>query len=374
MAKRRKYTPIWETEKWTPTPEFRTKTFKELGEPISPTKSLAPTPEITPEPTVLEKGVRRPVKGQKFTIGGEEVSAEEFEKITRRQRDIHKLLEEGGRKALTPAEKEAIMTPEEIRERERLEREGITTEELPPEELPPVTAEAKVETPLDFLLRELEEGYATLDTVGGLIPPLIDPETGEPIIQSTVPFSPAGGLGYVKAGKDILNTAKVAQGVRATKVWAGMLKYLKTNWGKIFKWGGLGYVLWGERTIQNIDSALSQTRETLTLPVSLAASDPTQLPLAWDMVEDYEDDILEDERMLKSRENAVPLVKFSGRFRPIYRRIKKLKAAIEVTRTQLSVIEAENRVLTDEETTLLLNNIDVILKEMEDPIKFLGVF
>ena len=125
--------------------------------------------------------------------------------------------------------------------------------------------------------------------------------------------------------------------------------------------------------MQNIDSALSQVRETLTLPVSLAAANPNRVNEAFDMITEFEDDINEYERDLKVREPFALTALVSGRTRPIYQRIRKLRVAVTLAREQIAKTEAGGIALNDEETGLLMNDMNKLLNSMDDPIKFLGV-
>ena len=247
---------------------------------------------------------------------------------------------------------------QEIIERERQKREGIPepiTTELPPETLQPIAEQALVEPELTYtekqpLLKALFSGIKL-------------PED-EKLMMGTLPITPAGAA---------ISTAKVATSSRAIKLWEGTLKALKTNWKKLFKWGGIGYVLWSERSIGNIDSALSQVRESITLPVSLAATNPYRIQDAYDMITDLEADFREYESDVKLKENFTPTMKLTGRTNPIYQRIKKLDSAIALARQQIAKTEAMGTILSPEETTIMLNEMSQLLNQMEDPSKFLGI-
>ncbi|KKL67224.1 hypothetical protein LCGC14_2137140 [marine sediment metagenome] len=337
---------------------------------------LAPAPKPLPKvlPELEEPEIPAPVK-KKFSIDGKQVSKAEFQKVVQER----KFVAEGGRRALTPEEAQVVSAGEagkRERQQEILEREaarrGVSVEELPPEVQEAVTKQALVEGEGEGILQQIADAYTYVDTLGGMIPE----EAQEQLIMGTLPVGPGGLLG-VKQGKAVLNTAKVVTGARATQAWNGMLNVLKN---KVFQkgagWGALGYVWLTERKVGNIDSALSQVRESITLPVSLAAVNPTaNVRIAFDQITDLEDDVNEYESMLQSKliESSFNLG-LTGRLLPVNQRIKKLRAAIELARGQVAKIEASGVVPTDEETIIMLDEINKILNTMEDPIKFLGVF
>ena len=264
-------------------------------------------------------------------------------------------------------QEELISRQEEIIERERLEREGevpvaAPTAEpgvLPPEQLPPVIEQVEAEEGifkriLDFISeKKLKEEFE---------------EAGIEFAEGVLPLGPGGAI------KLAASVGKIATSARAIKVWKGFRAFIKTNMAKnIGKYGTIGFGLATERSLSNIDSALSQVRESLTLPVSLAAANPNRIGDAWDMLEDYELDIREYEQLVQQKKWFTPSAIFAGRTRPIFQRIKKLDAALLVAREQIAKIEALGRPLTDEETVFALAEINKILDIMEEPSKFLGI-
>ena len=267
-------------------------------------------------------------------------------------------------------QEQLLESQEAIVERERLEREGV---ELPPGEQPPITEQALAEPEKKGVFEQIGDVYDFVDRLGGLIPDW--EEQGKDVQQGTLPITLGGGvIGGVKKGKAILNTAKSKNFVRATKSFKGVRTAFSKKWvQKLGKYGLIAYGLWSERTMQNIDSALSQVRETLTLPVSLAAANPNRVNEAFDMITEFEDDINEYERDLKVREPFALTALVSGRTRPIYQRIRKLRVAVTLAREQIAKTEAGGIALNDEETGLLMNDMNKLLNSMDDPIKFLGV-
>lgn len=275
------------------------------------------------------------------------------------------------RERLGPTPSEKVETQQEILEREKLKREGV---ELPPTEQEPVTAAAMVQ----------EQERRTLDIVGDFVfgnifekdpitgEPRIDPKTGEPV-RVTLGEVPIGGPLQAKAA---FNAAKVATSARAIKLWGGMLKVLRNKvFQKTAKYGALSYVYLTERKVGNIDSALSQVRESITIPVSMAAANPTKIGDSFDMITDLENDVNEYEEALQSKliESSFN-IGLTGRLLPVKQRIKKLRAAIDLSRDQIAKIEATGVVLSDEETALLMDDMNKILDGMVEPIKFLGIF
>lgn len=299
----------------------------------------------------------------------EEADIKHREAIKSRREEL-KILEEGGRRART---KEELMTPEEIKAEQRikqteiLEKEEEKREEILPEEEP---IEPEREESI------FGRAYQYVDTLGGFVPDW--EKQGVELKQGMLPIIVGGGMtGGVKKGKAVLDAAKVATGARATKLWGGMLKVLRNKvFQKGLKYGTAGYVLFTERKVGNIDSALSQVRESITLPVSLAAasSAPDRYAKSFDMITDLDDDVSEYASMIKGIEVIAPHLKYTGRLFPVYQRIGKLRTAIELAREQIAKLEAADVILSDEETALLLSDIDKILNEMENPIKFLGIF
>jgi len=265
------------------------------------------------------------------------------------------LQEESQRKEEQVLAAEQIPRQEEILEREKGLREETITPELPA---------PKEEIGI------LGKAYNYIDTLGGVIP---DYEAeGIDIKQGTIPVSFGGGAMAIKASKSLLNTQKIATGAKFTKFWNGMRTVLKSKiTQKLGKWTGIGYVLMTERSLSSIDAALSQVRESLTLPVQMAAIDQDYRG-AFDKITDYEEDILEYESMVKDRENYTPSAVFGGRTLPINQRIKKLRDAIELARDQIAKLEAANVLLTDEELALALENINKVLGDFGEPSKFLG--
>ena len=305
-------------------------------------------PKVTPE-----ESAERMAKGKAY-IREREKLASRMGVTSKRAGELLVPKEEAG--IVEAKQRETLLeTQEAVVERERRKREGITeeAEELPAEELPGVTEPALVgeEAEPKGVFGAIGEVYDFIDTLGGLIPDW--EEQGIDIKQGTLPISVGGVgmLGGVKKGKAVINTAKVTTSTRAVKLWKGMREALKKDYvKKIGKWGVIGYGLWSERTMGNIDSALSQVRETLTLPVSLAAVNPNRVEDAYDMITEFEDDINEYERMLKVREPYALTAKISGRTRPIYQRIGKLRLAIDLAREQIAKVEAQGVILSDEET------------------------
>ncbi len=302
----------------------------------------------------------------------EEVQAEYEDELRRRKAEA-----ELGKRPATFGEAKEIAAGEagkrerqaEILEREA-ERRGVSVEDLSPEVKEAVTEQALVEEEDGGVLQEIANAYTYVDTLGGIIPK----EAQDQLIMGTLPVGGPGGLLGVKSGKAILNTAKVTTTLRATRAWEGMLKLLKNKIAlKLGAYGTVGYAYFTEKTLSNIDSALSQVRESITLPVSLAAVNPTaNVRIAFDQITDLEDDVREYESMVKVREPFTPSAIVGGRTLPIYQRIKKLDAAIELARQQISNIEAMDRTPTDEEVIIMLDEMNKILNEMEDPDKFLG--
>ena len=275
------------------------------------------------------------------------------------------------RERLPPTPTELVETQQQILERERLKREGIP-EEVIPEELPPVELPLEEVPEKEGVVQQMQNAYSFVDTMGGIIPE----ESQKDLEMGTIPigFGAAGLLG-VKQGKAVLNTAKAVTGTRAVKLWDGMLKVMKSKaFVKAFKWGGLGYVYLTERKVANMDSALSQVRESITIPVSMAAANPLKINDAWDMIADLEEDVngYEADLQLWLIENSLT-IGLTGRLLPVKQRIKKLRAAIDLARDQISKIEAAGAVLTDEETALVLGEMNEILNSMENPTKFLGI-
>lgn len=285
------------------------------------------------------------------------------------------------------AEKErAGATPEAIRADEQRK---IDEEKIRGEVRGPVTEEIIEEkrgTQEDILAREEERRAAEvvpeepgffdkvsgalkeIDTVGGIAPGAREDVVGEPMLIG------GGATVAVKASKAALNSGKIATTLRSSKLITNMLNFFKTTAGKrLGKYGALGYVYFTERSLGNIDTALSQVRESLTLPVQMASVNPNDVTMAFDKITEYEDDILELEGMLKVREPFALTAKATGRTIPIYQRIKKLKDAIILSRGQIAKIEAEGRILTDEEQAILLSDMNTILDQMEEPSKFLGI-
>ena len=329
-------------------------------------------------PIITEEEKRRRAQAQKDVRTPEEIeeskrSAQEFlrkrEKLrgkgaTMREATAQVVAEEKSAKEQEESEaakqftKEQPLRQQEILERERQKREGIPepiTTELPPETLQPIAEQALVEPDLTYaenqpLLKSLFKGLKL-------------PED-EKLMMGTLPITPAGAA---------LSTAKIATSARATKLFNGVLITLKANWKKLAKWGGIGYVLWSERSVGNIDSALSQIRETLTLPVQLATANPLNIPMAYEMITDFEEDVRGYEKDIKLKEIFTPTMKLTGRARPIHQRIKKLDVAIELSRQQIAKIEATGGILSPEETTIMYNEMNQLLNQMEDPSKFLGI-
>ena len=283
-------------------------------------------------------------------------------------------------KAAIEEEEERVLTQEEIIERERLRREGgeLSVEEIPPEELPPVTEQSLVEQEEKGALQKIEGVYNWVDSLGGIAPPLEEQFPEEKFVEGVVPITVGGGgvIG-VKKGKEVLTVGKAATGARAIKIWGGILGVLKNQFVvKAFAYGTAGYALWGERSISNIDSALSQVRESITIPVSMATalSTPEQFRRSYDLITDLEDDVNEYESMIKTKEKFVLTTKITGRTLPVYQRISKLRIAMDLAREQIAKVEASGRVPTDEETAFMLQEINEILDSMENPSKFLGIF
>lgn len=266
-------------------------------------------------------------------------------------------------------------TQEDIIERERLRREGgeeVVTEEIPQEVQEPITEQVIAEEE-PTVLDKVRGAYDWVNTLGGIVPDLskVAEEQGSDISLGVLPIGIGGGSTVgVKSGKAILSSAKVNTGARAVKVWDKARTFLKSKVAtKLGAYGTLGYVWWSERTLSNIDSALSQVRESLTLPVQLAAANKNYVS-AFEMVTDYENDINEYESMVKDRENLSLAAKFTGRTLPIYQRIKKLDTAVLLARNQIAKLEAQDITLSDEDTAIMLGEMNKLLDSMGEPSKW----
>lgn len=293
-------------------------------------------------------------------------SKEQYEEVMKEVRFQTQKTEADVEKERIAAEGTPLEKQQEILERERLKREGvapaITEAELPPEQLPPVTEPSVVEKDDESIAKDVWKLATGKDKFTDAEGKEIDLKLGE------LAIGPAG------AAKLAINAAKVATSARALKVWKGFRAFIKTKMAKnLGKYGVIGYTYFTERNLSSIDAALSQVRESITLPVSLAAANPDRIADAWDMIEDYESDIREYESMVKIREKITPSAIVGGRTLPIYQRIKKLDTAIDLARAQIAKIEALGRVLTDEETSFALAEINNVLNNMEEPSKFAGI-
>ena len=90
-------------------------------------------------------------------------------------------------------------------------------------------------------------------------------------------------------------------------------------------------------------------------------------------ITDLEDDVNEYERMVKQKEPYTITALVAGRTLGIHQRIGKLRMAIELAREQIAKVEAMGRIPTDEEAALMLDEINKVLDNMEDPKRFLGI-
>ena len=183
-----------------------------------------------------------------------------------------------------------------------------------------------------------------------------------------LPIGPGG------AAKIATNAAKAATTGRIAKTLTKLRGFLKNKMVRnIGKYGTLGYTYFTERSLSNIDSALSQVRESITLPVQNALANPLVIDQSWEQIADFEDDIRTYERMVKTKENFTPSAIFGGRTLPIYQRIEKLDLAIATARNQLAKIEASGIIPSDEEAQLMMNEINRVLDDVGEPSKFLGL-
>ena len=118
-----------------------------------------------------------------------------------------------------------------------------------------------------------------------------------------------------------------------------------------------------DRIIRSLDTELSQIRESITLPVQLAANGvPSDEAL--EMVDDYRDDILESNEKLKLAEINSKEMKTNPEFTNAYwKRSQKLIGFLDLAERQILQMQVTGRIPTTEELALLMSTYEAILAE-----------
>ncbi len=316
-----------------------------------------------PPPTTGKGGV--PVPSVTRTTG------EPAEDIRRRaemkhQREAAAILAAGGREV--GAEREA-RAEQEIQIREALEREELERE---PEAVEP-------ERPLEEVIAE---------TFTGLPPTIL--ETGEAIpargaerlaigaglagaAALTAIAIGGGGAALVSKAALAIGKAKVAMATKATAQVGLATKMKTTLLPKLLKYGALGYGLITERRVSNLDTALSQIRETFTVITGNVGIGAFTVEEGYDALDELEDNINSYERRVKEAINISPVSLISDRLTPVMQRIKKLKTVMIGARRMIAKIEIAGELPTGEELTIIMTELNRQLNAMPSESKFLGI-
>ena len=148
-----------------------------------------------------------------------------------------------------------------------------------------------------------------------------------------------------------------------------------SNGNPIAKWGAVGWVLVTQNRLSNVDSALSQIRETFSLILTNTVSTAWTPEEAFERLDELEDQIASYESQAKLVGHT-PTSILTGRLLPIQQRIAKLRDVLPGIRAKVAKIEAQQDagvILDPEEIALLLSEVNDQLEGFGKSSKFLGV-